>query len=446
MKRWMKTGLSTLLIGAMMPVSAMAATLQVDFDKQGTSASVGLADVGTNRYGASVTFTVNNTQDLQYNGTGDVYAMTVNSDNGTVTLYAASKTPLVTKDGLLDLGTLSVASGTEVSKANGAVVLDLSLNRTEYKEGSDLTLTVNRDSDNTQTPDDDRTPTVSVVGKGGQVKANSDGTVTITVDKGYRIAKILVNGKEVAIANTLTGLTADDEVEVTFEKIASGGGGGSTGGNTDNGGSTGGDENTDGSEDGDNGDNDGGNISPSLPFTDVSADDWFAEPVAFAVEHGLFAGTSATTFSPNVNMTRAMLVAVLYRHSGDSVQTEPVFDDVATDAWYAEPIAWAKANGVVAGMTETTFAPDQSITREQMATILMRYTKLQGIDTPAGGDAIKGYSDYSSVSEYAQESMAWAVDQGLISGTSSTTLSPTSGATRAQVATILMRYVQMNNM
>lgn len=436
MKRWMKTGLSTLLIGAMMPVSAMAATLQVDFDKQGTSASVGLADVGTNRYGASVTFTVNNTQDLQYNGTGDVYAMTVNSDNGTVTLYAASKTPLVTKDGLLDLGTLSVASGTEVSKANGAVVLDLSLNRTEYKEGSDLTLTVNRDNDNTQTPDDDRTPTVSVVGKGGQVKANSDGTVAITVDKGYRIAKILVNGKEVAIANTLTGLTADDEVEVTFEKIASGGGGGSTGG----------DENTDGSEDGDDGDNDDGNTSPSLPFTDVSADDWFAEPVAFAVEHGLFAGTSATTFSPNVNMTRAMLVAVLYRHSGDSVQTEPVFDDVATDAWYAEPIAWAKANGVVAGMTETTFAPDQSITREQMATILMRYTKLQGIDTPAGGDAIKGYSDYSSVSEYAQESMAWAVDQGLISGTSSTTLSPTSGATRAQVATILMRYVQMNDM
>ena len=101
---------------------------------------------------------------------------------------------------------------------------------------------------------------------------------------------------------------------------------------------------------------------------------------------------------------------------------------------------------MVAGMTETTFAADQSITREQMATILMRYTKYMGIDTPAGGDAIKSYSDYDSISSYALASMAWAVDQGLISGTTSSTLSPTSGATRAQVATILMRYVLMNDM
>lgn len=457
MKRWIRAGVSTLLIGAMLPVSAMAATLQVDFDKAGTSAGIGLADVIGDRYGAEVTFTVSDTTDLQYHGIGDAYAMTINSDHNTVTLYAASKTPLTVKDGVLDLGTLTVASGSEVSKVNGAVVLDRSLNRTEYTEGSDLTLTVNRESDNTPSPsptpdDEDRTPVVSVVGKGGQVSAHKDGTVTISVDSGYRIAKILVNGKEVAISNTLTGLSADDEVEVTFEKITTGGGGGgNTGGSTDNGGN---DENTDsGSDDNTAGDNDtvgdneeDGDTTPSLNFTDVQPNDWFAEPVAFAVEHGLFAGTSATTFSPNVNMTRAMLVAVLYRHSGDSVQNQQVFDDVAADAWYAEPIAWAKEKGVVAGMTETTFAPDQSITREQMATILMRYTKYMGIDTPAGGDAIKGYSDYGSISSYALASMAWAVDQGLISGTTSSTLSPTSGATRAQVATILMRYVLMNDM
>ena len=443
MKRWIRAGVSTLLIGAMLPVSAMAATLQVDFDKAGTSAGIGLADVGSDRYGAEVTFTVSDTTDLQYHGTGDAYAMTINSAQKTVTLYAASKTPLTVKDGVLDLGTLTVASGSEVSKVNGAVVLDRSLNRTEYTEGSDLTLTVNREHDNTPSPsptpgDEDRTPVVSVVGKGGQVSAHKDGTVTISVDSGYRIAKILVNGKEVAISNTLTGLSADDEVEVTFEKITTGGGGGgNTGGSDDN---TAGDNDTPGDNDED------GGTTPSLNFTDVQPDDWFAEPVAFAVEHGLFAGTSATTFSPNVNMTRAMLVAVLYRHSGDSVQNQQVFDDVAADAWYAEPIAWAKEKGVVAGMTETTFAPDQSITREQMATILMRYTKYMGIDTPAGGDAIKGYSDYDSISSYALASMAWAVDQGLISGTTSSTLSPTSGATRAQVATILMRYVLMNDM
>ena len=445
MKRWIRAGVSTLLIGAMLPVSAMAATLQVDFDKAGTSAGIGLADVGSDRYGAEVTFTVSDTTDLQYHGTGDAYAMTIDSAQKTVTLYAASKTPLTVKDGVLDLGTLTVASCSEVFKVNGAVVLDRSLNRTEYTEGSDLTLTVNREHDTTPSPsptpdDEDRTPVVSVVGKGGQVSANKDGTVTISVDSGYRIAKILVNGKEVAISNTLTGLSADDEVEVTFEKITTGGGGGgNTGGN---------DENTDNAGDNDtSGDNEeDGGTTPSLNFTDVQPNDWFAEPVAFAVEHGLFAGTSATTFSPNVNMTRAMLVAVLYRHSGDSVQNQQVFDDVAADAWYAEPIAWAKEKGVVAGMTETTFAADQSITREQMATILMRYTKYMGIDTPAGGDAIKSYSDYDSISSYALASMAWAVDQGLISGTTSSTLSPTSGATRAQVATILMRYVLMNDM
>ena len=445
MKRWLRAGVSTLLIGAMLPVSAMAATLQVDFDKAGTSAGIGLADVGSDRYGAEVTFTVSDTTDLQYHGTGDAYAMTIDSAQKTVTLYAASKTPLTVKDGVLDLGTLTVASGSEVFKVNGAVVLDRSLNRTEYTEGSDLTLTVNREHDTTPSPsptpdDEDRTPVVSVVGKGGQVSANKDGTVTISVDSGYRIAKILVNGKEVAISNTLTGLSADDEVEVTFEKITTGGGGGgNTGGN---------DENTDNAGDNDtSGDNEeDGGTTPSLNFTDVQPNDWFAEPVAFAVEHGLFAGTSATTFSPNVNMTRAMLVAVLYRHSGDSVQNQQVFDDVAADAWYAEPIAWAKEKGVVAGMTETTFAADQSIPREQMATILMRYTKYMGIDTPAGGDAIKSYSDYDSISSYALASMAWAVDQGLISGTTSSTLSPTSGATRAQVATILMRYVLMNDM
>ena len=284
MKRWIRAGVSTLLIGAMLPVSAMAATLQVDFDKAGTSAGIGLADVGSDRYGAEVTFTVSDTTDLQYHGTGDANALTIDSAQKTVTLYAASKTPLTVKDGVLDLGTLTVASGSEVFKVNGAVVLDRSLNRTEYTEGSDLTLTVNREHDTTPSPsptpdDEDRTPVVSVVGKGGQVSANKDGTVTISVDSGYRIAKILVNGKEVAISNTLTGLSADDEVEVTFEKITTGGGGGgNTGGN---------DENTDNAGDNDtSGDNEeDGGTTPSLNFTDVQPNDWFAEPVAFAVEH-----------------------------------------------------------------------------------------------------------------------------------------------------------------
>lgn len=157
-------------------------------------------------------------------------------------------------------------------------------------------------------------------------KADSDGTVTITPDDGYRIAKILVNGKEVDIENKLTGLKSTDEVVVTFEKI---------------------EETT----------------KPTVSFTDVQSTDWYAEAVTYAVENGLFQGTSATTFEPNANMNRAMLVTVLYRMSGEQAKADTAFGDVAQNAWYAEAVAWAKTNGIVSGVSATQFAPNQNVTR-----------------------------------------------------------------------------------
>lgn len=426
MKRWLKTGICALTLGAMLPMTAFAAELSVSFDKQGTSASVGLTDVGTDRYAAEVTFTVTNTAGIQFAGTADTNAVTVDGAAGTVTLYAASRTPLTATNGTLNLGTLSVATGTEVSKNPATVVvLDRSLGRTEYP---DVQLAVTYDQSNdsndsssggstgssggashptagTTDSSKDRTPQVSVDGKGGKVKADSDGTVTITPNEGYRIAKILVNGKEVEISDKLTGLKSSDEVVVTFEQIPE----------TET-------------------------QKPTVSFTDVQPTDWYAEAVTYAVENGLFQGTSATTFAPNANMNRAMLVTVLYRMSGEQSKADAAFSDVAQDAWYAEAVAWAKTNGIVSGTSATQFAPNQNVTREQMAAILYRYAQYKGQETSTDQSGLEHFTDVNTVSSYAVPAMNWAVQNGLISGTSTTTLTPTGNATRAQVATILMRY------
>lgn len=412
MKRWMKTSICALTLGAMLPMTAFAAELSISFDKQGTSATAVLTDVGTDRYAAEVTFQVTNTADIQFAGMADTHAMTVDGSAGTVTLYAASRTPLTAADGALKLGTLSVAAGTEVKQVTGAVVLDRTLGQKTY---DDVSLSVTQDqgsssggashpeAGSTTDSNKDRTPEVSVDGKGGKVKADSDGTVTITPDDGYRIAKILVNGKEVDIENKLTGLKSTDEVVVTFEKI---------------------EETT----------------KPTVSFTDVQPTDWYAEAVTYAVENGLFQGTSATTFAPNANMNRAMLVTVLYRMSGEQAKADTAFGDVAQNAWYAEAVAWAKTNGIVSGVSATQFAPNQNVTREQMAAILYRYAQYKGQETGNADANLAVFADANTVSSYAVPAMNWAVKNGLISGTSATTLSPNGSATRAQVATILMRY------
>ena len=160
-----------------------------------------------------------------------------------------------------------------------------------------------------------------------------------------------------------------------------------------------------------------------LPFTDVAADFWAYDAISYVYEKGLFAGTSETTFSPNVTMTREMLWTVLGRLSGAELTGAGVFEQARQ---------WAVSNGVSDGTNG-----GNTITREQMVTMLYRYA-----GSPAAGGALTGYADASTVSGYAADAMAWAVGSGIISGTSATTLSPQGSATRAQVATILMRFVE----
>lgn len=420
MKRWIKRGICALTLGALLSAQVLAAEISLTFDKQGIAADVQLQDVGTDRYAAEVTFALSSTQSVQFQGKADTYAMTVDSGAGTVTLYAASRTPLTTVNGALALGTLSVAEDAEVGDYGTAIVLDRSLNRFTYQ---DAAVTVSRDSAEVPDVPDEKpdggtggstggstggtvsngTPSVSVNGTGGKVKAASDGTVTITPDAGYRIARILVNGKEVAVATRLTGLRASDVVVVTFEKIES---------------------------------------EPTVSFTDVSDTDWYAGAVEFVVSKNLFQGMSATEFRPNVEMSRAMLVTVLYRMSGEKVSSGSDFADVAADAWYAPAVAWAKENGIVQGITATTFVPNGAVTREQMAAILYRYAQYQGAVPNADQTVLAGFADEASVSAYAVPAMAWAVQEGLLSGVGQQKLAPGGVATRAQVATILQRYLE----
>ena len=139
--------------------------------------------------------------------------------------------------------------------------------------------------------------------------------------------------------------------------------------------------------------------------------------------------------------TRAMIVTMLHRLENEPTASAAGFTDVASNTYYANAVAWAAANGVVTGVSETSFAPNDAITREQLAAILYRYAELKGYNVSASG-SLSGYTDASQISSYATTAMQWANSTGLITGKTSTTLSPKGNATRAEVATILMRFCE----
>ena len=175
------------------------------------------------------------------------------------------------------------------------------------------------------------------------------------------------------------------------------------------------------------------------PFTDVVTGAWYYDSVMYVVEHKLFTGTGANTFSPTANMNRAMLVTVLYRLAGSpAVSGSMPFTDAAEGQWYSNAVIWASQTGIVTGTGADTFSPDQSVTREQIAVMLRRYAAYYGYDTSAAAD-LSGYSDAGKISGFAQDGVSWAVAEGLIKG-SGNKLSPKNSASRAEVATLLQRY------
>ena len=225
-------------------------------------------------------------------------------------------------------------------------------------------------------------------------------TFTFKPDKGYHVKDVKVDGKSVGAVTTYTvdKLTVSTRIEVEF-------------------------------------------TNGVLPFSDVREADWFYDDVVYAYENGLFSGTSDTTFSPNASMTRAMLVTVLYRLEGQpAVSGRSGFSDVKLNSYYEDAVTWAADNGIVNGTGATTFSPNANVTREQMAAILYRYAQYKQYSTTASA-SLNGFSDAAKVSTYAKAPLSWAVAEKLVNGSEGKLL-PTGNATRAQVAAILHRFVE----
>ena len=248
---------------------------------------------------------------------------------------------------------------------------------------------------------------ILTVGKNGTVEPKltlshlgKSVTFTFKPDKGYRVKDVKVDGKSVGAVTTYTvdKLTVSTRIEIEF-------------------------------------------TNGTLPFTDVRESDWFYDDVVFAYENGLFSGTSDTTFSPNTSMTRAMLVTVLYRLEGQpAVNGRSGFSDVQYNGYYEDAVTWAADNGIVNGISTSTFSPNANVTREQMAAILYRYAQYKKYNT-AASSSLNSFSDHTSVSGYAVASLQWSVAEKLVNG-SNGKLMPTGNASRAQVAAILHRFAE----
>lgn len=240
-----------------------------------------------------------------------------------------------------------------------------------------------------------------IAGDGGEAKTNftnaSAGTkitVTVTPDEGYELAYITVDGERISGAS-FTMPDHDVTVRVYF-----------TGG--------------------------------ALPFEDTPEGAWYYDAVSYVYANGLMDGVSATQFAPDANMTRAMLVTILWRMEGEPVVNYLLpFTDVDGGAWYAEAVRWAASEGIVTGVSAIEFAPNAEIAREQLAAILHRYA-----GEPATAANLDAFTDAASVSAYAVDAMSWCVEQGIITGTTATTLDPQGTATRAQCAAMLMRFME----
>ena len=263
--------------------------------------------------------------------------------------------------------------------------------------------------------------TTSAVDNGGvnasPSKAAKGKTVTITLspDKGYKLDKLTVtdgSGKAISTTKksdtvyTFTMPASQVKVGVSYVKIAS-------------------------------------EPEQTTGYADVAANDWFADAVQYVSDKGMMNGTGKNTFGPQLTTTRGMIVTVLYRLEKEPQASAASFTDVASGEYYANAVAWANANGIVSGYGNGKFGPNDTITREQLAAILYRYAQFKKYDVSVGEDTnILSYTDAQSVSSYAVPAMQWACGAGVVTGKTGGKLAPKGSATRAEVATMLMRFCE----
>lgn len=253
-------------------------------------------------------------------------------------------------------------------------------------------------SNSSHSPNFSKSPSVSAGGLGGAVKAEQGGRVVITPRPNRQIETILVNGKAVEIPRdgVLTGLKETDRVSVIFGPIPTG---------------------------------------AVDRLEDVRPEAWYYEPVRYMLDSGLFHGTSADSFTPESTMTRAMLVTVLYRAAEEPEVPDSGFPDVPGGQYYADAAAWAARERLVQGRSDGSFAPEDPITREQLAVILHRWA-----GSPPHAPSLSAFRDGDRAAGYALEALSWAAEQGILCGRDGGILDPGGSVTRAEAAAILMRY------
>lgn len=254
-----------------------------------------------------------------------------------------------------------------------------------------------------------------------EVEKGKKQVFTIVADTGYKIVDVKVDGKSVGAVNTYTieKVTKKHKITATFEKLT--------------------EEEIKELEE-------SKETTWVNTFEDVTTNDWYYEAVKFVNEAGLFKGLSDTEFGANVTMNRAMIVTVLHRLAGETEASNNNinFNDISNEEYYTNAVIWAVENGIVNGVGNNEFAPQNNVTREQLIVMLYRYTKLNGNLTEEQAN-LSSYDDVNLISDYAEEAFAWAIQKGIITGRTTTTLAPQGIATRAEVATMIMRFSNMIN-
>ena len=324
-------------------------------------------------------------------------------------LYLDSLTSL-NRDGEAALGTLRLGARYEAPDSARVTLLDRSL------EASSRSISVRSASGGTEEPDDSLYPirvagsrhgTVSV--RPGRAEAGDTVTVTARPDSGFRLDSLTASAGQRRLplrdlgdgVYTFTMPAAAVEVEGLFTAQS----------------------------------------EQPLPFTDVPEGVWFHDAVRYVYENGLMSGTTPTAFSPDLSANRGMIVFILYKLAGSPETGVSPFTDVPAGAYYSGAAAWASASGIISGYGDGRFGPGDPVTREQLAMILRSYARLNGRDVSAQTD-LSVYADAGLISGYAREAVSWACAQGLISGTSSVTLTPAGTATRSQTAMILQKFCE----
>ncbi|MBE7042374.1 MAG: hypothetical protein E7399_02650, partial [Ruminococcaceae bacterium] len=185
-------------------------------------------------------------------------------------------------------------------------------------------------------------------------------------------------------------------------------------------------------------------VCPSKKFNDLDTTKWYHEDIDYVIENNIMLGTSDTVFAPEENLTRGMLVTILYRIEGEPATNRSIpFADVDMGAYYASAVVWAQQNGIIKGISETEYAPDMNVTREQLAAIMFRYAQFKGMNTVTTEENLH-FEDVSDVSEWAITSMNWGVGKNYIFSRTKGKINPKEAATRAEIAAFIHRFIEVN--